>query len=213
MVDFAVRPAHTALINVDLQNCFVEGYPISAPKGPEVLARVNRLAEACRECGVKVIHTAHVVRPDGSNIGVMGEILPPVKGGVINEGSDSAALHARLAVEPGDVVLNKPRFGSFHGTDLELILRSNGIDTIIVSGIATNVCCETTAREANARDFRVFFLSDGTATFGIGDLSPDDIQKATCATLGFAFAQVLTVDQMIAKLRAGAEQERQRAVA
>lgn len=213
MVDFAVRPAHTALINVDLQNCFVEGYPISAPKGPEVLARVNRLAEACRECGVRVIHTAHVVRPDGSNIGVMAEILPPVKGGVINEGSDSAALHAKLAVKPGDVVLNKPRFGSFHGTDLELILRSNGIDTVIVSGIATNVCCETTAREANARDFRVFFLSDGTATFGIGDLSPDDIQKATCATLGFAFAQVLTVDQMIAKIRAGAEQERKRAVA
>jgi len=213
MVDFAVRPAHTALINVDLQNCFVEGYPISAPKGPEVLARVNRLAEVCRECGVKVIHTAHVVRPDGSNIGVMGEILPPVKGGVINEGSDSAALHARLAVKPGDIVLNKPRFGSFHGTDLELILRSNGIDTVIVSGIATNVCCETTAREANARDFRVFFLSDGTATFGIGDLSPEDIQKATCATLGFAFAQVLTVDQMIAKIRAGAAQERKKAVA
>lgn len=213
MVDFAVRPAHTALINVDLQNCFVEGYPISAPKGPEVLARVNRLAEACRDCGVRVIHTAHVVRPDGSNIGVMGEILPRVKAGVINEGSDSAALHAKLAVRPGDVVLNKPRFGSFHGTDLELILRANGIDTVIVSGIATNVCCETTAREANARDFRVFFLSDGTATFGIGDLSPDDIQKATCATLGFAFAQVLTVDQMIAKIRAGAEQERKRAVA
>jgi nicotinamidase-related amidase len=213
MVDFAVRPAHTALINVDLQNCFVEGYPISAPKGPEVLARVNRLAEACRECGIMVIHTAHVVRPDGSNIGVMGEILPPVKGGVINEGSDSAALHGRLKVGPHDIVLNKPRFGSFHGTDLELILRANGIDTVIVSGIATNICCETTAREANVRDFRVFFLSDGTATFGVGDLSAEDIQKATCATLGFAFAQVLTVDQMIAKIRAGAEQERKKAVA
>lgn len=213
MVDFAVRPAHTALINVDLQNCFVEGYPISAPKGPEVLARVNRLAEACRECGVMVVHTAHVVRPDGSNVGIMGEILPPVKGGVINEGSDSAALHGRLHIGPRDIILNKPRFGSFHGTDLELILRSNGIDTVIVSGIATNVCCETTAREANVRDFRVFFLSDGTATFGIGDLSADDIQKAVCATLGFAFAQVLTVDQMIAKIRAGAEPGRKKAVA
>lgn len=208
MVDFSVRPAHTALINVDMQNCFVEGYPISAPKGPEVLARINRLADVCRECGVMVIHTAHVVRPDGSNVGVMGEILPPVKGGVINEGSDSAALHARLGVRPGDIVLNKPRFGSFHGTDLELILRANGIDSVIVTGIATNVCCETTAREANVRDFRVFFLSDGTATFGIGDMSADDIQKATCATLGFAFAQVLTVDQMIAKIRAGAEESR-----
>jgi ureidoacrylate peracid hydrolase len=83
-----------------------------------------------------------------------------------------------------------------------LILRSHGIDTVIVSGIATNVCCETTAREANVRDFHVFFLSDGTATFGIGDLSAADLQKATCATLGFAFAQVLSVDEMIAKIRA-----------
>jgi ureidoacrylate peracid hydrolase len=208
MVDFSVTPARTALINVDMQNCFVEGYPISAPKGPEVLARINRLADVCRACGVKVIHTAHVVRPDGSNMGVMAEILPPVRDGVINEGSKSAALHAGLGVSPGDIILNKPRFGSFHGTDLELILRSNGIDTVIVSGIATNVCCETTAREANARDFRVFFLSDGTATFGIGDLSPDDIQKATCTTLGHVFAQVLTVDQMIAKIRAGADAAR-----
>jgi len=60
----------------------------------------------------------------------------------------------------------KPRFGAFQGTDLELILRSRGIDTVIVTGVATNVCCDTTAREAAVRDFRVFFLSDGTATHG-----------------------------------------------
>ena len=98
------------------------------------------------------------------------------------------------------MLLDKPRFGSFHGTDLELILRGRGIDTIIVTGICTNICCETTAREANVRDFRVFFLTDGTATFGIGDLTADDIQAATCATLGFAFAQLATVAEMIGRL-------------
>jgi len=204
MVDFKVDPRHTALINVDMQNCFVENSPIAAPDGPKVLARINKLIETCRDAGVKVIHTAHVVRPDGSNIGVMGEIIPVVREGIINEGSVTAALHKGLNVKPDDIVLNKPRFGSFHGTDLELILRSNGIDTVIVSGIATNVCCETTAREANARDYKVFFLSDGTATFGLGGLSPEELQKATCATLGSLFAEVLSVDQMIGKIRAGA---------
>lgn len=200
MTDFSVVPSRMALVNVDMQNCFVENSPIAAPGGREVLGRINRLIQACRAAGVLVIHTAHVVRPDGSNIGVMGEIIPPVNAGVINKGAASAALHGDLDVVESDVLLDKPRFGSFHGTDLELILRGRGIDTIIVTGIATNVCCETTAREANVRDFHVFFLTDGTATFGIGDLTADDIQAATCATLGFAFAQLATVDEMIGRL-------------
>jgi nicotinamidase-related amidase len=62
------------------------------------------------------------------------------------------------------------------------------------------VCCETTAREAAVRDFRVLFLSDGTATFPIGDLSAAELQKATCATLSKVFAQILTVDEMIDKI-------------
>jgi len=60
--------------------------------------------------------------------------------------------------------LEKPRFGAFHAAHLELLLRARGIDTLIITGIATNVFCETTAREAAVRDFRVFFLSDGTAS-------------------------------------------------
>lgn len=203
MVDFPVYPAKTALIDVDMQNCFVEDHPIAAPEGREVLERINRLAAVCRDHGITVIHTLHVVRPDGSNIGVMGEVIPAVKDGVIDEGSKTAALHDALEVDRSDILLNKPRFGSFHGTDLELILRSKGIDTIIVTGIATNVCCETTAREANVRDFRVFFLSDGTATRGVGGVSAQDIQRVTCATLDYAFAQVLTVEEMIAKIEAG----------
>jgi ureidoacrylate peracid hydrolase len=208
MADFAVVPSRTALINVDMQNCFVHGSPISAPEGLEVQDRINRLAAACRKAGIVVVHTSHVLRPDGSNIGVLGELAPIVKEGIVTKGSDSAALHKELHVDPRDILLDKPRFGAFHGTDLELILRSHGIDTVIISGIATNVCCETTAREATVRDFRVFFLSDGTATFGIGDISAAEMQKATCATLGFVFAQVLMVDEMIRKIEGAARTAR-----
>lgn len=200
MVTFAIVPERTALVNVDMQNCFVHGSPISAPDGLIVLGRINRLAATCRAAGILVIHTSHVLRSDGSNMGVLSEIAPNVKQGMINKGSESAALHKGLDVDPRDILLEKPRFGAFHGTDLELILRSRGIDTIIVTGIATNVCCETTAREATVRDFRVFFLSDGTATFDIGDVSAAELQRATCATLALVFAQVLTVDEMIRKI-------------
>ncbi len=143
-----------------------------------------------------------MVRPDGSNLGVLGEFSQPVKDGILNKGSESAALHKRLIIDPRDILLDKPRFGAFHGTDLELILRSRNIDTLIISGVATNVCCETTAREAAVRDFKVFFLSDGTATAPMGNLSAEELQNATCTTLGFLFAEVLTVDQMIAKVEA-----------
>ena len=203
MVNFEVVPERTALVNVDMQNCFVEGSPIAAPDGLAVLERINRVAAACRRAGILVIHTSNVFRADGSNLGVLAEFDPIVKTGILNKGSAAAALHQNLVVDIRDILLDKPRFGAFHGTDLELILRSRGIDTLVITGIATNVCCETTAREAAVRDFRVLFLSDGTATFSIGDLSAAALQKATCATLGKVFAQVLTVDEIIAKIELG----------
>jgi len=205
MVDFTATPQRTALVNVDIQNCFVENSPIASPEGPAVLKRINRFIAAARPLGVKIIHTAHWLRPDYSDIGVLDQVIPAVKQHrLIEEGTFAAALHKDLDVKPTDIVLSKPRFGAFHGTELELILRSNGIDTVIVSGIATNVCCETTAREANARDFKVFFLSDGTATFDTSGVPAAEIQRGTLANIAAVFGEVLTIDQMIAKLKAGA---------
>jgi nicotinamidase-related amidase len=201
MADFPVNPLKLALVNVDLQNVFVEGTPVSPPDGLQVVARVNKVAAACRQAGALVIHTAHVTRPDGSNVGVMGELIPPTREGLIAKGSFPAAFHKDLKIEPTDIVLEKPRYGAFHSTDLELILRSRGIDSVIITGIATNVCAETTAREAAVRDFRVFFLSDGTSTVDINGVPRDVLVRTTCAVLGMAFAQVLTVDQMIDKIK------------
>ena len=200
MVDYAVIPERTALLNVDLQNCFVENSPIAAPDGLVIVERVNRLAAACRRAGILVIHASVVLRPDHSNLGTLADFNPYAKEGILDKGSPSAALHQGLVVDPRDILLDKPRFGAFHGTDLELILRNRGIDTLIISGIATNICCETSAREAAVRDFRVIFLSDGTATAPMGGLSAAELQKATCATLGYLFAQILTVDEMIRKI-------------
>ncbi len=91
--------------------------------------------------------------------GSWAKCLPPVEAGLIDDGSASASFHAGVQVREGDIVLKKPRYGAFHGTDLELLLRQKGIDTLIIGGIATNVCPETMAREAMVRDFKVLFLS------------------------------------------------------
>jgi nicotinamidase-related amidase len=199
MPPLKLDPARTALINVDMQNCFVEGSPVSAPGGRALLDRINRLTAACRAAGVLVVHARHVLRADGSNAGLLAEV-PPVAAGMINKGSPTAEFHPDLIIDDSDVLLDKPRFGCFHGTDLELLLHSKGIGAVIVSGISTSVCCETTAREAAVRDFRVIFLSDGTATFGIGDLSPEAVQEAACATVGLVFGRVATIDEVLAAI-------------
>lgn len=201
MTDFPLLPAKTALINVDMQRCFVEGSPLAASDGPALVERVNRLARACRDAGMVVVHTRGWMKRARSNVGVMGHLVPPFIVNLYTEGEESAELHDALDVEPSDVILNKTRYGAFHGTDLDAILRSRGIDTVIISGIATNICCETTAREAAQHDFRVYFLSDGTATKEMNGVPADELQRATLASLGMVFAQIASIDEVIEKMR------------
>lgn len=204
MADLELMPSRTALINVDMQKCFVEGGPLASPDGLSLVDRINRLSEVCRDAGILVVHTRVWMRPDGANLGVMGELVPPFIVELYTEGAETAELHSALVVEDHDVIINKPRYGAFYGTDLELVLRSHGVDTVVITGIATNICCETTAREAAQRDFRVFFLSDGTATKEMGGVPAEDLQRATCASLGMVFAQVATIDEVIGKIRVAA---------
>ncbi len=213
MIDWPIDPKRTALINVDLQNVFVEGFDISATDGPDVVQRLNKLSRVCRDHGMMVIHTINELRADGSNRGIASEVVTAYlqstgtnrKGG-ITAGTDGAKLHDSLEVEPSDVLLTKPRYGSFTGTDLDLILRTNDIEAVIIGGIATNVCCDTTAREANQRDYKVFFLSDGTGNHGMQGLSAEEIKAATLAAVRLAFGQVLTVDEAIAKIEEGGQE-------
>lgn len=201
MPDFPLDPARTALLNVDMQRCFVEGGPLASPDGLVLTERINRLSAVCREAGIPVVHTRVWMRPDGSTLGVMGEIVPPFIRQLYQAGAETAEIHDAVVVAEQDIIINKQRYGAFTGTDLEMILRSKGIDTVIVSGIATNICCETTAREAAQLDFRVFFLSDGTATKEMHGASAEELQRATCASLGMVFAQIVTVDEVIDKIR------------
>src|SRR6516164_10934541 len=113
MTDFKFDPRRTALINIDMQNCFVENSPVAAPRGREILPRINKLADVCRKRGALVIHTLHLVRPDGSNTGVMVQIIPAVAAGVINKGSKQAELHPHIVVGTSYILLEKPRFGAF----------------------------------------------------------------------------------------------------
>jgi len=202
-MELVLDPRRTALVNVDMQRCFVEGGPLASPDGPSLVARVNDLARACRQAGALVVHTRGWLRPDGSNLGRVPELVPPFITDLYTAGAATALFPEDLEVAPEDVVLNKPRYGAFHGTDLDLVLRSATVDTILISGIATNICCDTTAREASQRDYRVVFLSDGTATKEMNGVSAAELQRATLASLGMVFVRIATIDEVTAALRIG----------
>jgi nicotinamidase-related amidase len=204
MVNFPVVPARMALVNIDIQNAFVES---TGQEGLALVERINRLAQECRDAGILVFHLRHTL-PAGFYGGVLAEFFPIVNDTFLNRDSHTASFYKGLIIDPRDVLLEKPHYGGFYDTNLELLLRRQGIDTIIITGIHTHVCCETTAREAMVRDFRVFFLSDGTTTVDSAEgLTREEKMRATLGAMRNNFAQVLTVDEMIQKIQATAVME------
>ena len=200
-------PRRTALIVVDMENDFIaEGAPLETS---EARAMVPRLADAlsfCRDAGVKVVYTAHVHRRDGSDLGLFS--LNPViaRGGALVDGTPGVEIYPPVAPRPDEHVIRKHRFSGFFGTDLDMVLRGWGIDTVIISGATTENCCHATARDALYRDYRVAFLSDATATFeyedrGFGQMSAAEVHRATLVILASSTAHVMSVEEMKSRLQ------------
>jgi isochorismate hydrolase len=140
---------------------------------------------------IPIIFTQHGHTDHPSDSGALGEWW----GQVILHGTKDWKFLPEIKIESKDTVLPKKRYSAFYETDLENLLRSKGIQDLIISGVMTNLCCETTARDAFMRDYRVFFLIDGTAT------GKDDHHLATLKNLGFGFATLMTCDELIQNLK------------
>ncbi|HNR14077.1 MAG TPA: isochorismatase family protein [Thermodesulfobacteriota bacterium] len=165
-----------ALLVIDMQMFF-------ASLAREILKPLRHLIQTCRIQDVPVIYTAHGHRDPHKDAGMLGIWWHDL----IIEGTGDHRIIKEIAPEPGEKVLPKRRYSAFFGTDLDQYLRGKGIEDLIISGVMTNLCCETTARDAFIRDYRVFFLADGTAT-----IDPE-LHTATLKNLAFGFATVLTI--------------------
>ena len=170
---------------------------------------VPKLAEAlkiCREAGIRAIYTAHVHRADGSDMGLFANNPAIANREALIDGSPGVKIYEGVAPAPGEHVIKKHRFSGFYGTDLDIILREWEVDTVIIGGATTENCCHATARDALARDYRVAFLSDATATsdypdLGYGAMAAADVHRATLVILAASTAHVMTVDEMRARVR------------
>ena len=173
-----------ALLAIDMQNFF---HRIAQP----VLKNILRVIQTCRQKDVPVIFTQHGHTEPDSDGGILGEWW----GELIIGGTEDWKFLPEIKIEPKDIILPKKRYSAFFETDLDKILRSRGIRDLIISGVMTNLCCETTARDAFMRDYRVFFLIDGTAT------GRSELHLATLKNLGFGFAYLITCDELIQSLK------------
>lgn len=176
--------ARSCLLAIDLQIYFKR---IILP----ILKNLQRIIESWRKRNLPIIFTQHGHREPSKDGGELGRWW----GELILEGTEEWKIIPEIKVEPQDLILPKKRYSAFFETDLEQILKERGIRDLIISGVMTNLCCETTARDAFMRDYRVFFLIDGTAT------GRKDLHLSTLKNLGFGFAYLLTCDELISLLR------------
>ena len=178
----------SALLVIDMQKFFLDpSSPTYTCGGPAILPNLTALVGRFRAAHRPVIFTRHVHHPDGIDAGIMGWWWE----GMCKEGTPESEIVPELQPLPEEKVVLKRRYSAFFGTDLETVLRCLKIEDLVISGIMTNLCCETTARDAYMRDLRVFFLADGT-----GSIS-EDMHVASLMGLALGFASITTCDRVM----------------
>lgn len=191
--DMKLRPGSSALIVVDMQLFFLDpASPTFTPGGPAVVPAIARLIAAFRAAGRPVIFTRHVHHPDDLDAGVMGWWWR----GKCVEGSPESEIHPDIAPTPREKVVLKHRYSAFYDTDLGTVLRCLAIEDLVVCGLMTNLCVESTARDAYQRDYRVFVPADGTGSID------EEMHVASLMGLAFGFASVTTAEAIATSLGA-----------
>jgi ureidoacrylate peracid hydrolase len=201
-----VRPERAALIVIDVQNDFCadggmmdhEGADLSLVKAMAV--RLPPLLEAARAAGVFVVFVRNVysTRDNWYLSEVWLEQAARRRGEsytrrpVCEAGEWNGDFYGDVRPLPGEPIVTKHRFDAFLNTDLETILRAHRIETLVLTGVATNVCVETTARAGFVRDYYIVLAADGTGTYS------DEEQEAALKTIDRYFGEVVGVDDLVA---------------
>lgn len=195
----SLDPLKTALLNVDLQNIFMAPGNIYAnPHAMDIVPAVNRLTDAFRAAGARIIwtrqtysHEPALTMPAWQYDRTDPTVLRAID--ALAAGTPAQALHPAMHVQPGDVQIDKYRYSAFLCPDnrLKPALAAMGVDTLVITGTLTNCCCESTARDGSLLGFKVFFVSDATATV------TDEEHNAALLNLRLNFADVRTTAGML----------------
>jgi ureidoacrylate peracid hydrolase len=189
----------TALMVVDMQNGFchddgsVNKVGLPAARLQPAIEPCARLIAAARLAGIPVIYTRYVYRPDYTDGGVMvHELIPDLKNGhCLAAGTWDVEVVDELAPVNADYVIDKNRPSAFFATGLEPVLKGLAISDLVVCGVTTNCCVETTVRDASQRDYRTFVVQDAVAEY------EDDRHAVALKSMGMLFAKLVTVEEVL----------------
>jgi len=205
-VIYDLSHGRTALLVIDVQREYFDpDGPAFVEHADDILPAVNRLIDAFRAHGLPVVFVQHMNRGDGSDAGRMGDFADAGEEDSFVEGTPRVELIDGLHVQDGDVRIVKRRYSAFLGTDLEAVLHTNGTRAVVVCGLMTSFCCETTARDAHGRDYEVLFVADANEGPDLEDptgrpVGHDWVLRHTMTALGAGFAEIAAADEVIARL-------------
>jgi ureidoacrylate peracid hydrolase len=199
-----VAPEHTAVAVIDMQNDFIadggmmgaEGWNLTLAQ--EMTRRLPRLLAAARSAGVLVIFVRNIYSTEHNHYLSdvwMEQAARKRPGGYVTipgcaAGSWGADYYGDIHPQAGDAEVTKHRYNAFINTDLDTILRARGIRTLVFTGVSTNCCVESTARDAFMRDYYVVLAGDATAGYA------DELHDASLRTIDSLFGEVTTIDAL-----------------
>lgn len=201
-------PAKTALVVVDLQNGFMlPGVAHSlCLTAQEIVPSVNKLAQAVRDTGGKVVwiqtaYTDETTKSWSVYYGISKPEQNKKRVASLTPGSKGYELWASLDAHEGDIFVQKKRFSAFiqGSSNLADTLRAHGIDTVLIAGTMTNVCCESTARDAMMCNFKTVMVADGNAA------ATDEDHNNSLAAFYLTFGDVMSTDMLVDCLRNNAK--------
>jgi len=179
-----------ALVVVDVQNDFVESQTSAC--AAEILPRLKQMLTAARKVGVKIVYTqAFVSDQTSSDVWRSGLSKRPHGAAFCRQGSRGSEIHSEVTPLAGDIVIPKYRYGAFIGTNLEVILRAHEVKSLIFTGLATNVCVESSVRDAYQRDYWTVMVSDCTAA------SAPELHHASLRSIERNFGLVATSGEIL----------------
>jgi nicotinamidase-related amidase len=193
-----LRRKQACLMVIDMQNEFLaDDGAVFFHYAADIVPNVRRLLSASRTAAIPVVYTGHVHENPEVDGGMTAQWWPEIKEGrSLIKGTEGVEIYHEIKPRKTEKIIWKHRYSAFYNTDLEIILRGMQVTDLIMTGVLTNCCVESTARDAFSRDFRVFFLADATAT------SEPEFHIASLKNLAYAFAYITTTTDILAQIKA-----------
>lgn len=185
-----------ALLVLDMQNEFLLGSgQLQAWGGPAIISNVTKLIAAFRDAGALVIFSRHICLEPRKHQGQLA-IMERVSNApdLLRDGSKGAEFHGAVRPSGGDLVITKYRYSAFYDTPLDTVLRINQVSDVIITGVATNICCEATAHDAFFRGYGVAFAIDATGG------TDEAAHLATLKNIQLSYGRLVTTDQLTRSL-------------